>query len=166
MGMRPKWKLESLKHQHALCIFFFPNNPRILLPFISLHLFCFILTPPRPYFLPHASAILLIHLPSLPLALLICLPCLSVFFPIYLLRYPSLPSPSSPPPPPLSSTCAPAEGEFRGRGNPRGSQAPHRWLANYTFITSLLPLFLWPLLHNDSLFLRHLTYVSSWPVCS
>lgn len=64
-------------------------------------------------------------------------------------------------PPLLSSTCAPAEGEFRRRGNPRGSQAPHRWLANYTFITSpllFLPPFLWPALHNDSLF--HLTSVS------
>ncbi|KAG7515990.1 hypothetical protein JOB18_019918 [Solea senegalensis] len=36
------------------------------------------------------------------------------------------------------STCGPAEGEFRRRGNLQGNQAPHRWLANYTFITSLL----------------------------
>ncbi len=50
--------------------------------------------------------------------------------------FPLYQSPS--PPPLLSRTCAPAEGEFRRRGNPRGSQAPHRWLANYTFITSPL----------------------------
>lgn len=51
---------------------------------------------------------------------------------------PPLPPHQLPSPPSLPSTCAPAEGEFRRRGNPRGSQAPHRWLANYTFITSLL----------------------------
>lgn len=100
------------------------------------------------------------HRSYLLLAVFICLPSLPVFLnPLYI-SYFSSPFPlyqSPSPPPVLPSTCIPVEGEFRKRGNPRGSQAPHRWLANYTFITSPLPPFLWPVLHNDSLFLWHLT---------
>ena len=52
-----------------------------------------------------------------------CLQSLSIFTPEHFLLYCLLPLYQSPsPPPPLSSTCAPAEGKFRRRGNPQGNK--------------------------------------------
>lgn len=111
------------------CIFFLPNNPSILLLITCILLVTLYASIPSPAPFSHIFASCPPHLSFL-----------SVFSPHISYLTPPFPvyqSPS-PPPPLLSSTCAPAEGEFRRRGNPRGSQAPHRWLANYTFITSPL----------------------------
>ncbi len=63
------WTTESPKGALS-----FPNNPSILLPFLSM-------PPPLPFLI--FSLVLLPPYPSLPLAFLICLSSLPVFFPPY-----------------------------------------------------------------------------------
>lgn len=168
---RPTWKLEPLKYQRVA----FP------LPSIfSLNIQAFITSillvssmPPSPPFLIFSLSPLLFY-PLNPSISPSCPPHLSsrsVCPPPQL--FPTLPLPSlftsrphlllfSPAPVPLRRGSS-GEEETPGAAR-RTSQMVSKLHLHY--LSSPLPLFLWPVLHNDSLFLWHLTSVSGGPACS
>lgn len=82
--------------------------------------------------------------------LLLSLPLLHHHVPSLALHLPL----SSPAPVPLR------RGSSGEEETPEATQAPHRWLANYTVITSPLPLLLWPPLHDGPPLPRRRTSVS------
>lgn len=141
----------------SLSIFFLPNNPSILLPITSIFLLSSL-----PHFLPRISPSFPPHLSSL------------CFFPPYVSF---LVPPSSSLPVTLTSSSSPSSSlqhlcpcgggvpeKKKPPGQPGTSQMVSKLHLHYP--SSPLPLFLRPVPHNDSLFLWHLTSVSSWPVCS
>lgn len=86
--------------------------------------------------------------------------------------FPPRQSPSPPPPPLLSSPLqhlCPCRGGVPAKRKPSGQPGTSQMVSklHLHYLSSPLPLFLRPALHNDSLFLWHLTSVSGWPaVCS